>query len=113
MIDWVIEWWLGLGKSRIFRTLQWVAAFGDQELRVVSCGLLPVRLLVDGTCVDKRSPLLPTNRTIPLLSTRLKSPKNVVVIAEVYVMGTIVRDVEIRINGKLIPRSLILESIDG
>ena len=47
--------------------------------------------------------MVPKPRAVPLLSTRIKPSEDNVWVAEVFVNGTLARDVTVRINGKPIP----------
>ena len=82
---------------------EWSGFFEGHEIRVVTRGILRARLHIDGECRDKRSPLLCTNRKVPLLSARLQSIRPGVTIVEVYVSALRARRIEVRVARKQIP----------
>jgi hypothetical protein len=85
---------------------EWSGFFEGHEIRVVTRGILRARLHIDGECRDKRSPLLCTNRKVPLLSTRLHLIRPGVTIVEVYAGALLARRIEVRVAGEQVPMTL-------
>lgn len=107
MYELVETWWSALSNSRGFREVNWRAVYLGHELLVATRGMRRARLLLDGVCVDERSPLLALSRSIPLLSGRLVTERPGAWIVEAYVNGPFATKVALRVNGR--PVAVVLE----
>jgi len=95
------------GVPVALRRREWLTLFRGHAIRVLTRGLFRAQLFVDDLCVDRRSPLLATNRRVPFLSGRLPSAETDVVIVEVYSTGRFARRIEVHVAGKRVATNLI------
>ncbi len=93
-------WTLGLRLPRILGRREWLAQHRGHELRIVARGLLPAWLFIDGKLVDRRAPVLSTDRSLPVLSARLPTSGEHVHVVEVFLNVPLATRVAVRVGGR-------------
>ena len=99
-------WIRWLVVPRGFGFKEWIGRSEGHEIRVMTHGLRRARLLVDGQCVDRRSPLLPTKSKVPMLSSSMTSASHGVDVVEVFSRGLLAAQIEVRVAGRPVPMNL-------